>query len=89
MLPLFFSSWDFYVGDINERTHGRGFFDNRSTVYTGSSNDAALNAGVARYAASPEARAYLRQWYEPNGKLRVPMLTLHAERDPSSPTGRP
>jgi pimeloyl-ACP methyl ester carboxylesterase len=81
MLPLFFSSWDYYVGDIDERTHGRGFFDNRSTIYTGSTDDAALNAGVARYAASPEARAYLRQWYEPNGKLRVPMLTLHAARD--------
>jgi fermentation-respiration switch protein FrsA (DUF1100 family) len=45
----------------------------------------ALNAGVARYAAAPEARAYLRQWYEPNGKLRVPMLTLHAEREPVIP----
>jgi pimeloyl-ACP methyl ester carboxylesterase len=82
MMPLFFTSWDFYVTDLNARTHGRGFFENRSTVYTGSSNDAALNAGVARYAASPEARAYLRQWYEPNGKLRVPMLMLHAEREP-------
>jgi pimeloyl-ACP methyl ester carboxylesterase len=82
MMPLFFTSWDFYVTDLDARTHGRGFFENRSTVYTGSSNDAALNAGVARHAASPEARAYLRQWYEPNGKLRVPMLMLHAEREP-------
>jgi pimeloyl-ACP methyl ester carboxylesterase len=81
MLPLLFSSWDYYVGDINERTHGRGFFDNTSTFYTGSSDDAALNAGVARYAAAPEARAHFRQWYEPNGKLRVPVLTLHAARD--------
>jgi pimeloyl-ACP methyl ester carboxylesterase len=81
MLPLYFSSWDFYVGDLNDRTHGRGFFDNTSTIYTGSSDDAALNAGVARYAAAPEARAYLRQWFEPNGKLGIPMLTLHAARD--------
>jgi pimeloyl-ACP methyl ester carboxylesterase len=86
MLPLLFSSWDYYVGDLNERTHGRGFFDNTSTFYTGSSNDAALNAGVARYAAAPEARAYFRQWYEPNGKLRVPVLTLQAARDRSSRT---
>jgi pimeloyl-ACP methyl ester carboxylesterase len=85
MMPLSLTSWDFYVTDLNARTHGRGFFENRSTVYTGSSNDAALNAGVARYAASPEARAWLRQWYVPNGKLRVPMLTLHAERDPVIP----
>jgi pimeloyl-ACP methyl ester carboxylesterase len=85
MLPLYFTSYDFYVTDLHERTHGRGFFENRTTVYTGSSNDAALNAGVARYAASPEARAYLRQWYEPSGKLRVPMLMLHAEREPVLP----
>ena len=52
-----------------------------NVTYTGSTDDAALNAGVARFRSHPLATRYLRRWYEPTGKLRVPTLTLHTSRD--------
>ncbi len=73
------------VNDVLERTHGRNPIDNTNTVYTGTSNDAALNAGVDRFLAAPDAKNYLNHWYEPTGQLKVPVLTLHTSRDPLAP----
>lgn len=78
----------FHVGgfaDFFDRTHNHFFFDNTSTVYTGSSDDAALNAGVGRYSSTPDARNYLEHWYQPAGKISLPILTLHTTRDPVVP----
>lgn len=63
------------------RTNDKEFFDNAYVTYSGSSDDDALNAGVARHSADPAGLAYLRRWYEPSGKLRIPILTLHTTRD--------
>lgn len=73
------------TNDIIERAHGHSVFDNTATVYAGSSNDAALNAGVERIASTPDADNTLEHWYQPDGKLSFPVLTLHTTRDPLVP----
>ncbi len=83
--PLFFVTAGFFPDDIRERTHGHDFFDNAGIVYSGSSDDAALNAGVDRFAAAPDAQEFLSHWYEPDGNLAMPVLTLHNARDPVVP----
>ncbi|MCK4776481.1 MAG: hypothetical protein KAT30_16910, partial [Candidatus Krumholzibacteria bacterium] len=67
--------------DVFDRTHGHTFFDNTDVMYTGSSDDGALNAGVNRFTATPDADAYMDRWYEPSGKLKIPVVTLHTNRD--------
>jgi hypothetical protein len=58
-------------------------FDNLETVYTGSSDDVALNAGVTRVEADPQARNYLRTWYEPIGSINgTTFLALYTSRNP-------
>ncbi len=64
-------------------------FDNEAVEYTGTSSDAALNAGVARLVADPQARAYAANWYEPNGSIgATPVILLHTTRDPIVPDTR-
>jgi pimeloyl-ACP methyl ester carboxylesterase len=60
-------------------------FDNRSTTYTGSFDDPALNAGVERIKGDGRARAYARRFYTPTGTLRRPLVTLHNTLDPVVP----
>jgi hypothetical protein len=67
--------------DLLERTNGKPFFDNSTIWYTGSADDAVLNAGVARFQSRPSAFNYLQRWYEPTGKLKIPMVTLHTTGD--------
>ncbi len=67
--------------ELADRVHGRSPFDNTATVYTGSQDDAALNAGVGRFRSTPDAANYFEHYYEPTGRLRIPVLTLHTTRD--------
>lgn len=67
--------------DFIDRTHGHDFFGNMDVWYTGSADDEALNAGLDRYESTRDADAYIERWYEPRGKLRVPVVTLHTTRD--------
>jgi pimeloyl-ACP methyl ester carboxylesterase len=60
-------------------------YDNRFTTYRGSTDNAALNAGVERVAADEAARAYARHFYEPSGNLQRPLVTLHTVLDPLVP----
>ena len=74
--------------DINNRTHGQGFFDNTGTQYTGAlppEQLEAINADVQRFAASVSALTYLQHFYNPTGALRIPMLMLATSRDPVVP----
>jgi hypothetical protein len=73
------------VNDLLQRTHGHNFYDNQRTVYSGSANDAALNAGVQRFSSDPAGVNYIGKYYTPTGKLLVPMLTLHTTQDPTVP----
>lgn len=60
-------------------------FDNRDTLYQGSTDDGKLNRGVKRYAAVPKAAEYLRKYYTPTGQLKRPVLSLHTTYDPLIP----
>ncbi|MBU2166411.1 MAG: hypothetical protein KKF88_01080 [Alphaproteobacteria bacterium] len=68
---------------VQVRLGGRNPFDNSRTVYSGSSDDAALNAGVARFTADPEAVALLAHDADLTGQIVAPTLTLHALYDPT------
>lgn len=59
-------------------------FDNTRAVYTGSSDDVALNAGVPRVAASPAAQRTLLA-YENGARPLRPVLILHNTGDETVP----
>jgi pimeloyl-ACP methyl ester carboxylesterase len=66
-----------------QRLGGRNPFGNEGVRYTGSHDDRALNAGVARFAADPTARRDLSYDSDLTGQVTIPILTLHAIDDPS------
>ena len=66
-------------------TSGGVPYDNRSTTYVGSADDAGLNAGVERIQSDGRARAYAKRFYEPIGNLHDPLVTLHNVLDPLVP----
>lgn len=68
---------------VQVRLGGRNPFDNSRTVYSGSSDDAALNAGVERFTADPEAVAMLAHDADLTGQIVAPTVTLHALYDPT------
>ena len=77
--------WYNVIGTANaqERLGGQPF-DNTARLYSGSSDDAALNAGVARFTADPAALAAVAE-FETTGSLQVPVVTLHTTGDPIVP----
>jgi len=74
----------FGATDAQEKLGGQPF-DNAGKVYAGSLDDAALNAGVQRYAADPLALAELAAHYETAGWPRAPLVTMHTTLDPIVP----
>jgi len=69
-------------------THGRPFFDNSDTDYTGALPAMVLqsiNASVQRFSASPAGLNYVDQNYTPTGDLEIPALTISTFRDPLAP----
>lgn len=74
--------------ELQERSGGNPF-DNRNTIYGGTPDDNAVNAGVKRYAADQKAAAYLRNYYTPTGHVTKPMLAVHTSYDPLVPTWVP
>ncbi|MEP6792663.1 MAG: hypothetical protein ABI907_14940, partial [Ramlibacter sp.] len=80
---LNWATWLFH--DMTQlRLDGRNPFGNTGVAYKGSADDAALNAGVLRYAADPAALAQLARDSDPEGKINVPVLTMHAINDPTA-----
>lgn len=75
--------------DIFDRTHGNNPFDNSSTVYSCPLLPQelldAINAGVDRFETTPDAAEYLEHYYEPTGKVQIPIFTLHTDKDPVVP----
>ena len=73
------------ANDLLGRTHGHTLFENSATPYSSATLPGfllgALNAGVTRYTATPDATQWLAHNYQPTGKLRIPMLTLHKRFD--------
>jgi hypothetical protein len=83
MLVRHMQAATFLFREISERiTQGRSAFSNIDVHYSGSSNDAELNQGVARFAADPEALAALKADGEPTGSLPVPVVSIHSINDP-------
>jgi pimeloyl-ACP methyl ester carboxylesterase len=76
------------VREMQQRAKGNPF-GNADLVYTGSGDDFALNAGVRRYRADPDAFARMAKFYAPTGKLEKPLLALHDTGDPLVPAATP
>ena len=70
-----------YTPDLLEHTHGHVPFDNRDVVYA----DAGLDQGIQRWAGSPDALNYIETYYTPTAAIRVPVQTVHSNRDPVVP----
>jgi pimeloyl-ACP methyl ester carboxylesterase len=72
----------FGTADAQQRLGGQPF-DNADRRYTGSSDDAALNAGVDRFHADPSLPGLAR--FTTSGNLSVPVVNLHTTGDPVVP----
>jgi hypothetical protein len=79
---LNWATWHFQ--DIAQRSGGASPFGNERVRYAGSTDDAALNARVARYPADPQAAARLAADTDPTGRIPVPVLSVHAVDDPTA-----
>ncbi|MBI4557762.1 MAG: alpha/beta fold hydrolase [Candidatus Hydrogenedentes bacterium] len=75
-----FSFYPASLANIQRRAHGNPC-DNRNTIYSGTSDDNAVNDRVKRYAANPTAVEYLRRCYTPTGVLKKPLLSMHCTYD--------
>jgi hypothetical protein len=76
---LLFATW--VLKDLEQRAGGNPF-DNRNTIYTGTTDDNTVNDRVKRYAADPGALSYIQRYYTPTGHLTRPMLAIHTTYDP-------
>ena len=74
----------FSINDSRLKLGGRAF-DNRTTVYSGSNNDAKLNSEIKRYAPDAAATNEIKAHYETSGLLTDPLVTLHTIYDPIVP----
>lgn len=66
-----------------ERLDSRNPFSNVGTTYRGSDDDVALNQGIERFEADPDAVAALAYDADLTGNIVLPTLTLHARYDPT------
>lgn len=69
---------------IWRKLDGKSPFDNSKTVYAGSDDDAALNKGIERFTADPEAVRMLAYDADPTGQIMLPTITMHAKNDPTA-----
>lgn len=70
-------------------THGRAYFDNSATEYTGALLPATLlfiNENVQRFTGTPAGQNSIENNYTPTGDLQIPALTLSTFRDPVIPS---
>ncbi|MBT9495654.1 MAG: hypothetical protein IV107_25570 [Paucibacter sp.] len=77
---LNWATWHFQ-GVVFKRSGGASPWGNIGARYSGSADDSALNAGVLRYAADPEALRRFGQDSDLNGRIAVPILTVHGIDD--------
>ena len=73
----------FGTADAQARLGGQPF-DNSAQVYAGSDDDAALNAGIARYTADPAALSSIAR-FTTSGTPQAPLINLHTTGDPIVP----
>jgi pimeloyl-ACP methyl ester carboxylesterase len=70
----------FTLRDVVQKNGGAPF-GNLGVRYTGSSDDAALNAGISRWAADPAAAARFAKDTDHSGRFSMPVLYAHAIND--------
>ncbi len=71
----------FTLRDVVSRTAGASPFGNVGVRYTGSSEDAALNAAVPRFAADARAKAQFASDVDHAGRFTMPVLSAHGTGD--------
>jgi hypothetical protein len=64
-------------------------FGNGERVYSGSSDDGALNAGVSRHSADAAALATIESAFQTSGSPAVPLVVMHTTGDPVTPVWHP
>lgn len=69
---------------VQQRLDGLNPFSNAETVYSGSHDDVALNAGVQRFSADPMGVARLAFDADLSGLIVAPTLTIHGKDDPTA-----
>jgi alpha-beta hydrolase superfamily lysophospholipase len=70
---------------VFKRLDGRNPFGNLGVRYPGTLDDGTpLDARVARYAADPQATAAFGADTDPQGRIAVPVLAMHAIDDPTA-----
>ena len=69
---------------VSRRTGGASPFGNTGAVYSGSADDAALNAGVLRYRADAQAVQRFAADTDPTGRIPVPVLSTKWISDPTA-----
>jgi pimeloyl-ACP methyl ester carboxylesterase len=69
---------------VQRRTGGANPFGNVGARYVGSADDAVLNERVLRYRADPEAVRRFGDDTDLNGRIGVPVLTVHGVNDPTA-----
>ncbi|WP_210588647.1 hypothetical protein [Streptomyces sp. GESEQ-35] len=69
---------------VHSRLGDRNPFGNQGVRYSGSHDDAALNAGVERFTADPSAVRDLSYDSDLTGRATIPVLTMHAIDDPTA-----
>ncbi len=74
----------FTFRDIAARMDERSVFGNLGARYRGSADDDALNVAAARYARDPAALAAFAADTDPDGRIPVPVLTVHGIADPTA-----
>jgi len=67
---------------VHKRLGGKNPFSNARVRYTGSDDDEALNKGVPRFEADPDAAREFARDGDITGKVSIPVLTIHAIDDP-------
>ncbi len=79
-IPGTIAFWSEILRELQDRTGGNAF-DNRDTIYTGSTDDIKLNREIARFTGETEPIEYLRKWISPMGYISDPVLALHTMVD--------
>jgi pimeloyl-ACP methyl ester carboxylesterase len=77
---LVWATWHFQDIALH-RTGGGNVFGNIGVRYQGSADDEALNAQVLRYAVDPATVARFAADTDPNGRINVPVLSVHGIGD--------
>jgi pimeloyl-ACP methyl ester carboxylesterase len=71
----------FTLQDVVRKQGGASPFGNEGVRYSGSADDAALNAAVLRYKADPEAAARFAADVDHSGRFPVPVISAHGIGD--------